>query len=46
MASYKRSITETILFRLAQALLPEAALLALFGKPAPVAAQSRRRFRR
>ena len=34
-----RPITETNLFRLANALLPQAVLLALFGRPVPVVAQ-------
>ena len=36
------SITDTFLFRLAQAILPQATLLAMFGRRAPVAAAPRR----
>ena len=39
MQKHHWPITETTLFRLAQALLPEAVLLALFGRPVPVAAR-------
>jgi len=39
MRTNHRPITETNLFRLAQALLPQAVLLVLFGPPVPVAAQ-------
>jgi len=47
-------ITSTTLFRLAQAMLPETQMLALFGRPIPAAVErtevrrmvARRRFRR
>ena len=54
MRRHDESITDTFLFQLAQAMLPEQALLALFGRRLPVAADrcdvrrmvARRRFRR
>jgi hypothetical protein len=54
MRRHHESITDTFLFRLAQAMLPEQALLALFGRRLPVAADrcdvrrmvARRRLRR
>ena len=54
MRRHDESITDTFLFRLALAMLPEQALLALFGRRLPVTADrcdvrrmvARRRFRR
>jgi len=36
MRTQHMSITDTFLFRVAQALLPQATLLALFGRRVPV----------
>jgi hypothetical protein len=42
MRTQPTSITDTFLFRLAQAVLPQATLLALFGRRVPVAVTARR----
>jgi hypothetical protein len=54
MRIHDSSISSTTVFRLAQAVLPEPLMLALFGRPVPVAVErtqvrrmvARRRFRR
>ena len=54
MRIHNTLITSTTLFRLAQAVLPEPAMLALFGRPIPAAVEraqvrrmvARRRVRR
>ena len=42
MRTQHTSINDTFLFRLAQAVLPQATLLALFGRRVPVPVATRR----